>query len=199
MVVLAGLLIPSLDMHFIFFTSSVLTIKAKPISALAPLQLITTLITFSHHKHLIFGIVYHSIIWIKPWPLFIWCTFEVRLWTLASSASAITQQWCRHGHGDMWNTYPDISLSLRETQHSSLIAIKYTASLGYILLTIFSRISYYFGSRGAARIITTWHFNMQPLSNVAAPPVFLRVQLSCTGVKLVLPIPWLSLETDRVL
>lgn len=96
----------------------------------------------------------------------------------------------------MWNTYPDISLSLRETQHSSLIEIKCTASLGYILLTIFSRISYYFGARGAAWIITTWHFNMQLLSNVAAPPVFFRVQLFCTGVKLVLLIPWLLLEAD---
>lgn len=80
--------------------------------------------------------------------------------------------------GDMWNTYPDMSLSFKETQNSSVIAIKYTASLGSILLTIFSRINRYFGWRGEARVIITMKMlTCDWFRDVAAPPVFAMVQL----------------------
>lgn len=80
--------------------------------------------------------------------------------------------------GDMWNTYPDMSLSFKETQNSSIIAIKYTPSLGSILLTIFSRINRYFGWRGEARVIITMKMlTCDWFRDVAAPPVFAVVQL----------------------
>lgn len=48
----------------------------------------------------------------------------------------------------MWTTYPDFSLSFRETQHSSLIPIKYIANLAYNPLPMFSRINHFQLKRG---------------------------------------------------
>lgn len=101
----------------------------------------------------------------------------------------------------MWNTYPDFSLSFRETQHSSLIAIKYIASLGYILLTIFSRINHLFKLKWRIQICNPIKYARDGL---VMEQHHLRFSLcdcfaECTGVKLTLSIPCILLETDCVL